>query len=108
MNKPRNAALLAAALFSIACESAAAAPTARVDYSDAFTTQAPGTPSGRVFHDEFFDARDASAKPPAVQHVHIQLPAGGRFDWRAVPLCTATDAELMAEGDSACPAGSKV
>jgi hypothetical protein len=108
MNTARHTALLAAAAIAVAADTAAAEPTARVEYSDAFTTQTPDTPSGRVFHDEFFDARDASAKPPAVQHVHIQLPPGGRFDWRAVPLCTATDAELMAEGESACPAGSRV
>src|SRR5215210_7233325 len=108
MHKPRNAALLAAALVSIACESAAAAPTARVEYSDAFTTRTPGVPSGRVFHDEFFDARDGSAKPPPVQHVHVQLPHGARFDTSAVPLCTASDAELMAQGVAACPAASKV
>ena len=108
MNKPGHTALLAAAALAVAADTANAEPTARVEYSDAFTTQTPGAPSGRVFHDEFFDARDASAKPPPVQHVHVQLPHGARFDWRAVPLCTASDAELMAEGPSACPAGSKV
>ena len=108
MNKAGQTALLAAAAIAVASDTAAAEPTARVEYSDAFTTRTPGSPSGRVFHDEFFDARDASAKPPPVQHVHIQLPPGGRFDWRAVPLCTASDAELTAQGESACPAGSRV
>src|SRR4051794_28112250 len=108
MNKASHAALIAAAAVSVAAETAAAQPTARVEYSDAFTTRTPGTATGRLFHDESFDARDASAKPPPVQHVHVQLPHGARFDWRAVPICTASDAELMAEGPSACPAGSKV
>jgi hypothetical protein len=108
MNKARHTALLAAAAIAVASDTAAAEPTARVEYSDAFTTQTPGVASGRMFHDEFFDARDASAKPPAVQHFHVQLPHGARFNWRAVPLCTATDAELMAQGASACPAGSNV
>jgi hypothetical protein len=108
MNKPFHAALLAAATLATVCDPAAAEPTARVEYSDAFTTRIPGAPSGRVFHDEFFDARDASAKPPPVQHVHVQLPHGARFDTSAVPLCTASDAELTAEGASACPSGSKV
>jgi hypothetical protein len=108
MHKARHTALLAAAALAIVCDTAAAEPTARVEYSDAFTTRTPGTASGRIFHDEFFDARDASAKPPAVQYVHLQLPAGARFDWRAVPLCTASDAELMAQGASVCPAASKV
>ena len=108
MKKAAHTALLAAAAITVASDAAAAEPTARVEYSDAFTTRTPGAPSGRVFHDEFFDARDASAKPPPVQHIHVQLPPGGRFNWRAVPLCTASDAELMAEGESACPAGSRV
>ena len=108
MRKAGSTALAAAAAASIACQSAAAQPTADVEYRDAFTTKMPGAPSGRICHDEFFNARDRSAKPPPVQHIHVQLPHGARFNWRAVPLCTASDAELMAEGESACPAGSDV
>jgi hypothetical protein len=109
-SKSRHIAALAAAVVPLAvvCDTAAAEPTARVEYSDAFTTRAPGTASGRVFHDEFFDARDAGAKPPAVQHVHLQLPPGARFDTGAVPACGATDAELMAEGAAACAPGSQL
>jgi hypothetical protein len=101
----------AAALFAAAAlvpSQAAAEPTARAEYGDMFTTTTPGAHSGRVFFDEFFDAGDATAKPPALQHVHLQLPAGARFDTAAVPACGATDAELMAEGASACAAGSQV
>jgi hypothetical protein len=109
MSKAGKATLaVTAAAAAIACQSAAAEPTASVDYRYAFTTKKPGAPSGRIFHDEFFNASDRSAKPPAVQHVHIQLPRGARFNWRAVPLCTASDAELMAQGESVCPAGSRV
>jgi hypothetical protein len=107
MRKSRPAALLAAAALT-PVTSAAAEPTARVEYVDAFTTRTPGTPSGRVFFDEFFDARDASAKPPPVQFVHLQLPKGARFDTDAVAHCGATDAELMARGPEACAPGSKV
>src|SRR3954452_23060009 len=101
MSKAGNTALLAAVTAAIACQSAAAEPTASVEYRDAFTTMKPGAPSGRIFHDEFFNTGDRSAKPPPVQHIHIQLPHGARFNWRAVPLCTASDAELTAEGESA-------
>src|SRR4051794_2069451 len=106
MKMPSTAAVIAAAAFVPAA--AAAEPTARVEYSDMFTTRAAGAPSGRVFHDEFFDARDANAKPPAVQHVHVQLPAGARFHTDAVPHCGASDAELMARGEDACAPGSQV
>jgi hypothetical protein len=106
MRKQATAAAAAATL--IACQSAAAEPTASVDYRDTFTTKTPGAPSGRVFHDEFFNAGDRSAKPPPVHHIHIQLPHGALFNWHAVPLCTASDAELMAMGEAACSPFSKV
>ena len=108
MQKSRQLALLAATAALAPAATAAAEPTARVEYSDAFTTKTPGAPSGRVFSDEFFDARDAAAKPPAVQHVHLQLPAGARFDTDAVAHCGATDADLMARGAAACAPGSQV
>ena len=108
MSKTAKVTILAAAAASIAWQSAAAEPTATVQYRDAFTTKKPGKPTGRIFYDEFFNARDRSAKPPPVLHFHFQLPRGSRFNWRAVPICTASDAELTAQGPSACPAGSKV
>src|SRR3954470_3369323 len=100
--------VLAAVIAAVSGPPAAEAATARVEYSDAFTTGAPNTPSGRLFYDEYFDADDANAKPPAVQHVHEQLPKGAHFDAGAVPLCTASDAELMAEGAAACDPKSQV
>jgi hypothetical protein len=111
MKRTRDTALAivpAAVIAAVFGPPANATAAARVEYRDAFTTRAPNTPSGRTFHDEYFDARDPNAKPPAVQHVHEQLPKGARFDTTAVPLCTASDAELMAEGASACDPKSKV
>ncbi|MEA2468358.1 MAG: hypothetical protein QOJ57_2484 [Thermoleophilaceae bacterium] len=104
---PAATALAVTALATV-CAPAAAETIARVEYSDMFTVREPGAPSGRVFFDEFFDARDANAKPPAVQKVHLQLPEGARFDSTAVPACGATDAEMMAEGAAACAPGSQV
>jgi hypothetical protein len=111
MNRKRRAALAivpAAFIAAVLSPSEAQAAAARVEYRDAFTTRAPGSPSGRVFYDEYFDAADASAKPPAVQHVHVQFPKGTRIDTGAVPLCTASDAELMARGASACDPKSQI
>jgi hypothetical protein len=107
MHKTLAAATLTAAAV-IAPTAALAEPTARVEYRDSFTTRTPGAASGRLFHDEFFDARDAGAKPPAVQHFHFELPKGARFDTSAVPACGATDAQLMAQGAAACQSGSQV
>jgi hypothetical protein len=111
MHKPAQAALIAAAAIApslVAAAPAAAEPTARVELSTSFTTRTPGAPSGRLFHDEFFDAKDPNAKPPPVQHIHEQLPPGARFDTAAVPACGASDAALMAEGPSACAPGSQL
>lgn len=107
LSKTTGAALAAIAVIAPSAD-AAAEPTARVEYTDAFTTRAPGAPTGRVFYDEFFDAKDPQAKPPAVQHFHLQLPPGARFDTSAVPACGASDAELMAQGAAACAPGSEV
>jgi hypothetical protein len=111
MQKPACAAVLAAAAMVPAAavtEIAVAEPTARVELTSSFTTRTPGAPSGRLFHDEFFSATDPNAKPPPVQHIHVQLPAGARFDTSAVPACGASDAALMAEGAAACAPGSQV
>ena len=95
----------------------ALAATARIAYSDSFTTPVPGMPTGRVLRELFTNVNDPpnaaandpkNGKPPAVSHVHTQLPAGARFDTSAVPRCTASDAALMLEGPSACPPASKL
>src|SRR5215212_425292 len=110
MNRKRRTALaiVPAAVIAAVLSPSAAEAAARVEYRDAFTTRATGSPSGRVFYDEYFDAEDPEAKPPAVQHVHIQFPKGTRIDTAAVPLCTASDAELMAQGASACDPKSQI
>lgn len=79
-----------------------------ISYHDAFTTELPGSPSGRSFADQFSNAADPQAKPPALSHFHLQLPAGARFDTTAIPTCGASDLELMLIGADACPSTSKV
>jgi hypothetical protein len=81
---------------------------AKIEYRDTFTTQEPGRSSGRVFSDVLTNPDNPDGKPPAVAHVHTELPAGAHFDTGAVPACTASDAEIVARGPSACPAASKV
>jgi hypothetical protein len=102
------AAATAAALTSATAAGPASAAGARVEYSDVFTTQEPGVPSGRVFYDEYFDAEDPSAKPPSLSHIQVRLPEGARFNTDAVAQCTASDAELTAQGPAACPEESVV
>jgi hypothetical protein len=91
----------------------AAAPPAqadhvRVDYTDFFSTRTPGAPAGRTFTADFFSTADPNAKPPPLTHVHVDLPEGARFNTDAVAQCTATDAQVIAQGASACPEGSRL
>jgi len=81
---------------------------ARIVYHDSFTTTRRGRSTGRVYSVVLSDPDDPNGKPPAVSHIHTELPPGARYDTGAVPACTASDAELMLVGASACPARSRV
>lgn len=114
----RGAAVLAIATAAVGASGGSAlAASARIGYRLQFTTpqrdrptgatlririQDPGAPAGQAPYDPH------AKKPPPVSHVHYQLAPGVRFDTTAIPQCTATDAELMLAGPSACPAGSRV
>jgi hypothetical protein len=103
------AAALTAALAGISCQAPARAnASVTISYRDAFTTELPGSPSGRSFADQFTNSADPNAKPSALSHFHLQLPAGARFDTTAIPRCEASDLELMLIGADACPPRSKV
>ena len=103
--------LVGAAAIALACAGAAddaVAQKARVEYRDTFTTRTPGAPAGRIFDASIFDAADPDAKPPPLSHVRYEMPVGARFDTGAVQRCTASDAQIVAEGASACEPASKV
>ncbi len=87
---------------------AAAAQAPRQSYSDTFTTQKPGTSSGRVIAIDFVDPANPEGKPPAFSHLHIELAEGSRFDTSALPYCEASDPVLIVAGASACPVESKL
>jgi hypothetical protein len=107
--RARIAVALTAALAGIACQAPASADASvTISYRDVFTTQIPGSPSGRSFADQFSNSADPQAKAPALSHFHLQLPAGARFDTTAIPRCEASDLELMLIGANACPPMSKV
>ena len=78
----------------------------KADFSQAFTTMAPGTPTGLTVHVFLRRADDASAKPPPLRSAVIRGPAGLRFDTTAVPQCKASDEQLHALGPDACPEDS--
>ena len=66
----------------------------------------PGKSTSERFVFDYVNPDDAGAKPPAVRRVITVLPLKARYDTSAPALCTASDAELMAQGGSACPPGS--
>jgi hypothetical protein len=82
--------------------------TPAADFGLAFSSQLPSSSTGVALHILFKDPADPDAKPSPQRKIVIALPAGARIDGSAVPACTATDAELMARGPAACPAGSQV
>jgi hypothetical protein len=57
---------------------------------------------------DYVNPDDPAAKPPAVKRVTTILPKGARYDTAAPEQCTASDAELMAAGGSACPEGNRL
>ena len=107
-----SAALPASGSYSTGGEAAGQASAngeaPRATYTDVFTTKAPGASTGRTYAIDYFDPENPEGKPHAFSHLHLELAPGARFDTSAIPYCEASDAELIAEGASACPPESKV
>src|SRR2546430_6064169 len=95
-------------LLGIAAESAGAPNSSRQSAKLTFDTERPGVASGVSVAIDYVNPNDPRAKPPAVRRVVLRFASGTRIDTSAPRLCTASDAELMLLGGSACPPGSKV
>ena len=72
------------------------------------TSSVPASSSGWRFEVDYVNPLDPEGKPPAVRRVVTQLAPGASFDTSVPGRCTASDAELMAQGAAACPADSRV
>ena len=72
------------------------------------TATQPRSPSGYTLEIDYVNPDDPAAKPPAVRRVLVRLPRGTRIDTSVPPRCNAPDAQLMAQGPAACPAGSVI
>jgi hypothetical protein len=77
-------------------------------FSGTFTSETPGASTGYRLSIEYMNPADPQAKPYAVQQVVQTLHAGARIDTSVPPRCDAQDAELMAEGTSACPPETRI
>lgn len=73
-----------------------------------FTATTPGAVTGSHFAFEFQNPEDPALKPHSVARFVVHLPAGAAADTSVPPRCTASDAELQAEGAAACPADTQV
>jgi hypothetical protein len=100
--------VLATLLCAAAAGPAPAGAQSRQTFSGTFTTQSPGSSSGYVLKIDYRNPQDAHAKPHSVQTVLQTLHHGTRIDTSVPQRCTASDAQLVAQGESACPPGSRV
>lgn len=102
-------ATLAAVLVAFVVHAGASAgPDSRQAGELVLTSAEPGSSSGWRFAVDYVNPTDPAAKPHAVRTVVTQLAPGSTFDTSVPERCTASDAQLMAQGASACPAGSRV
>jgi hypothetical protein len=73
-----------------------------------FDEQRPAQSTGVRLAIDYVNPSDPQAKPPAVQKVVFVLAPGTAIDTSVPALCAASNAELTANGPSACPAASRV
>src|SRR4051812_32885494 len=100
------------AIAAIIATGAVAAPGAsagrRVDYKQMFTTSTPRKSTGIDVHLLYKNPNDPKGKPIRVRREEFTFPAGTTYDETVVPDCTASDAEILLFGMSACPAASHI
>jgi hypothetical protein len=80
----------------------------RQEASFTLSEQRTGRATAERFAFDYVNPDDPEAKPPAVRRVVTVLPRGARYDPSVPGSCTASDAELMAQGAAACPADSAI
>src|SRR3954451_18944697 len=94
------------AIAAVIAPRASAGP--RVDYKQMFTTQVPGKSTGTDVRLLYKNPNDPKGKPIRIRREEFTLPAGTTYDQTVVPDCTASDAEILLFGLSACPAASHI
>ncbi len=95
------------------CAAGAAGPGAavageRADFALALANRAPASPSALSLQVRFKAAGNPDGKPSPIRRAVVAAPAGTRFVLDAVPACAATDEQLRALGEQACPARSRI
>jgi hypothetical protein len=72
------------------------------------TTTKPGASTGFKWVASYHGASEPHGDPPALRHLAIRLPRGTRYDTSVPGRCGASDQELLALGEAACPASSRI
>lgn len=97
-----------AALPLLAASPAAAVSGTRQTSSTVFDQQHPGRSTGTTLAIDYVNPNDPNGKPYAVQRTVTEFAGGSTIDTGVPQRCTASDAELVAQGAAACPPGSRV
>lgn len=92
----------------IAAPSIGGAPQSRQTAKLLFDQRKPSKPAGTTLDIDYRDPANPNGKPPSVRRVVLKVARGARFDTSVPALCQATNEELMAQGEGACPEQSKV
>jgi hypothetical protein len=107
-NKLTLAALATGALVAATGAQAVGDSQDALDFQLGMQTQIPARPTALTLHVVYRNPSDPNAKPSPLRKSVIEAPAGTIFNGRAIPVCTASDIQLMVSGTAACPAGSQV
>jgi hypothetical protein len=108
MNRSAIAASAAVATFIAIGPGAGSASTPTFEFGLQLSSTTPARPTGLTFRTRYNNPSDPSGKPSPLRKSVIQAPSGTVFDGHAVPICTASDSQLMMDGPSACEDGSRV
>ena len=73
-----------------------------------FAARTPAKPSTMRLLLRYTKPGSPGAKPSPIRRLVIDAPAGTTFRSRGFPACHADDSEVMADGPSACPGGSRI
>ena len=107
MNRNLKAALVAAAALALAAPPALGGSRPRADFSMDLSAKRPNHATA-IHLTILYKGKDPKGKPSPIKRIVLRAPKGTRFDMKALPRCTATDQELMAFGDAACPPASRL
>jgi hypothetical protein len=108
VTRPASLICLVSGALVIALGGLALGSGSRQEAEYTLSEREPSSATAERFVFDYVNPSDPEAKPPAVTKVTTVLPKGGRYDPTVPGSCTASDAELMAQGASACPGDSAI